>query len=87
MSVIQVLGLILLIAGIALIYFGLYSSDSLFFLQSSLLHFLEHMQTLWTEMPQTPRIYLILGLSAAVLGIILMLKSRRKEGRAHHKFV
>lgn len=72
-------GFILLIVGFALGYFALYSSETLFFLQSSVLHFLEHMQELWNQMPASAQIYLVAGALMFLLGLVMLLLPRRRR--------
>ncbi|MEO5573493.1 MAG: hypothetical protein ABIR48_03270 [Gammaproteobacteria bacterium] len=79
MSPTKIIGLALLIIGGGLAYLGLYTGDSLFLLQSSLWHFLEHMQMLWGQMAQAPKIYLASGSVIFLIGLVLLLKPRRKE--------
>jgi hypothetical protein len=72
-------GFILLIAGFALGYFALYSSETLFFLQSSVLHFLEHMQELWNQMPASAQIYLTAGALIFLAGLIMLILPRHRH--------
>lgn len=83
MSPTTIIGLALLILGGSLAYLGLYVSDSLFLLQSSALHFLEHMQMLWGQMAQTPRFYLGGGLVVLLIGVILLLLPKRRTTRSN----
>lgn len=87
MSPTKIIGLLLLLLGSALVYFGLHSADSLFLLQSSLLHFFEHMQMLWSDMPQAPRIYLAAGALSAVLGLLLLLFGPRRKHKRSTDFL
>lgn len=84
MSPITIIGFALLIIGASLAYFGLHTSDSLFLLQSSLWHFFEHMQTLWGQMAQTPRIYLAAGGVFIVIALLLFLMPKRKPTRSEY---
>ena len=74
MSASKLVGGLLLIIGLAIAYFGLYSSDSDGLLVSSVLHFSEHMQMMWEQMPQGPRIYLTVGILIFLIGLLLSLK-------------
>lgn len=86
MSPTKIIGLVLIIAGGGLAYLGLYNGDSLFLLQSSLWHFFEHMQMLWSQMAQTPRIYLFSGGVVFLIGLLLILKPRSRKERASEFF-
>lgn len=70
-------GLIILFIGFGLGYFALYTSDSLFVLQGAALHFLEHMGMLWSQMPGSAQIYLMVGAVIFVVGLIIVLLPRR----------
>ena len=74
MSASKLAGGLLLIIGLGVAYFGLYSSDSDGLLVSSVLHFSEHMQMMWEQMPQGPRIYLTVGILLFLIGLLLLLK-------------
>ncbi|MEW6354422.1 MAG: DUF3185 family protein [Pseudomonadota bacterium] len=81
MSPTTMIGLALLILGIALAYLGLHLSDSFFLLQSSILHFFEHMQMLWGDMARMPRVYLAGGAALIIIGLLLMLIPKRRNHR------
>lgn len=74
MSASKLVGGLLLIIGLAIAYFGLYSSDSDGLLVSAALHFFEHMQMMWEQMPQGPRIYLAVGILFFLIGLLLILR-------------
>ena len=74
MSASKLVGGLLLIIGLGVAYFGLYSSDSVGLLVSSVLHFSEHIQMLWGQMSQGPRIYLTVGILLFLIGLLLFLK-------------
>ncbi len=86
MSPTTIIGLALLIVGGSLAYLGLYTGDSLFLLQSSVWHFFEHMQMLWDQMTETPRIYLGGGAVIFLIGILLILRPRSRKERASEFF-
>ncbi len=65
---------LLVMVGLGVAYFGLYSSDSVGLLVSAALHFSEHMQMMWEQMPQGPRIYLTIGTLLLLIGLLLFLK-------------
>lgn len=64
--------------GLLSVYAGLYSSDSLPLLQSAVLHFFEHMQMMWDDMPPDSKIYVLAGTLALPIGATLLLFSIRK---------
>ncbi|MEO5703097.1 MAG: hypothetical protein ABIQ54_04355 [Gammaproteobacteria bacterium] len=86
MSPTTIIGLALLIIGGGLTYLGLYTGDTLFLLQSSLWHFFEHMQMLWDQTAQTPRIYLVSGGVIFLIGLLLLLKPRSRKEHANEYF-
>ncbi len=86
MSPIPLIGLALLIIGGGLVYLGLYTADSLFLLQSALWHFFDHMQMMWSQMTQTPRIYIGSGALIFLIGLIMLLKPRRRHERTGEFF-
>lgn len=86
MSPTTLIGLALLIIGGSLVYLGLYTADSLLLLQSALWHFFDHMRMLWEQMTQTPRIYLGSGALIFLIGLIMVLKPKRRYERAGEFF-
>jgi hypothetical protein len=86
MSPTKKIGLALLIVGGSLAYLGLYTGDTLFLLQSSLWHFFEHMQMLWEQMTQTPKIYLVGGGVMFLIGLVLLLKPGSLRDRSSEFF-
>lgn len=82
MSATKFMGLAIFITGLVLVYMAFYTSDTLALLQSSVLHFLEHMQMLWALMPLLSRIALGAGGLGILIGLVLMIKSSRRR-RAH----
>lgn len=83
----KLLGLAILLIGLFLVYWGLYSSDSLFLLQGAALHFFDHMQMLWSQMVQLARIYLVAGAVCLLLGLILLFTPSKKKGGHSHEFI
>lgn len=79
MSSKNIMGLALLIVGLVLTYLAFYTSDSLGLLQSSVLHFLEHMRMLWSLMSPLSRVALIAGALGILIGLILLLRSSRRS--------
>lgn len=74
-------GWVLLLSGVALIFLALYVSDSLMLLQSSLLHFFEHMQELWAAMAFMPRVILVLGALGLVAGVLVLIVHGKRARR------
>ncbi|MFP5344278.1 MAG: hypothetical protein C4528_04650 [Gammaproteobacteria bacterium] len=74
-------GWVLLLGGAALVFLALYISDSLMLLQSSLLHFVEHMQMLWADMALMPRVALALGVLALLAGVLVMVFHGKRARR------
>ena len=70
----KLMGGLLLIIGLGLAYFGLYSADSDGLFISAVLHFSEHMQMMWEQMPQAPRLYLTIGILLFLIGLLLAIK-------------
>jgi hypothetical protein len=86
MSPTKIIGLAMLITGGGLVYLGLHAGDSLFFLQSALLHLFEHMQMIWGQMTQTPKIYLMVGGVIFLVGLLLLFKSKSRNERSNEYF-
>ncbi len=74
-------GWVLLLSGAVLIFLALYVSDSLMLLQSSLLHFFEHMQMLWADMALMPRVILALGAVVLCAGLLVLIFHGRRTRR------
>ncbi len=74
-------GWVLLLSGAVLILLALYVSDSLMLLQSSLLHFFEHMQMLWADMALMPRVILALGAVVLIAGLLVLIFHGRRTRR------
>lgn len=74
-------GWILLAAGLILLYLSLYLSHSLPLLQSSVLHFFEHMQMLWTDLAVLHQALMLMGL-VLCLGSLALLLAAGRRGRA-----
>lgn len=74
MSASKLTGGLLLVIGLGVAYFGLYSSDLVGLLVSSVLHFFEHMQAMWEQMSRGPRIYLTIGILLFLIGLLLLIK-------------
>lgn len=81
MAATRKLGWVLLLGGVALIFLALYVSDSLMLLQSSLLHFFEHMQELWAAMALMPRVVMALGALGLVAGVLVFVFRGKRAGR------
>lgn len=74
-------GWVLLLSGVALVFLALYVSDSLMLLQSSLLHFIEHMQMLWADMTLMPSVMLALGALGLVAGVLVLIFHGKRARR------
>ena len=75
------LGWLLLVTGILLVWIGLYAADSLLLLQSSLLHFVEHMQMMWADMSLLPKALIVSGLLIVLASLALCVYNYRRRAR------
>lgn len=66
--------------GGSLIYLSLYLSDSLPLVQSSVLHFFEHMHMLWADLPALHKTFLTTGV-ALITGSLALLMVQSCKGR------
>ena len=73
------LGWLLLVTGILLVWIGLYAADSLLLLQSSLLHFFEHMQLMWEDMSWLPRALVVAGLLCVAVSLVMFTDIYRRR--------
>lgn len=74
-------GWVLLLGGAALVLLALYISDSLMLVQSSLLHFFEHMQMLWDDMALAARVILVSGLVVVSAGLLVLIFHGKRSRR------
>ena len=54
-------------------------ADSLLLLQSSLLHFAEHMQMMWDDMSSLPRTLVVFGLLCVLAALVMFTDAYRRR--------